>query len=79
MRDDRASTVRQAAAYPRGPEGSVTEVARPRCQQTGGPAVADTGTRSRSSRRGAGAPGRLSLRELSMDSLLQTVADLTKR
>src|SRR3954471_8887423 len=78
-RVDRASTVRQAAAYPRGPGGSATEVASPRCQQTGGPAVADAhDPQPADPTEVLERLGRLSLRELSMDSLLQTVADLTK-
>jgi GAF domain-containing protein len=57
----------------------VTEVESPRCQQTGGPAVADTpNPQPADPAEALERLGRLSLRELSMDSLLQTVADLTK-
>jgi GAF domain-containing protein len=57
----------------------VTEVASPRCQQTGGPAVADTqNPQPADAAEALERLGRLSLRELSLDSLLQTVADLTK-
>src|SRR5829696_5090131 len=76
---DRASTARQAAAYPRGPAGPRPRSPAPGVSRTGGPAVADA-----QDPQPAGAAealerlGGLSLRELSMDSLLHTVADLTK-
>src|SRR4051794_35027146 len=63
----------------RGPRGSTTEVASPRCEETGGPVVADSqNPQPADPAEALERLGQLSLRELSMDSLLQTVADLTK-
>jgi GAF domain-containing protein len=57
----------------------VAEVASPRCHETGGPAVADIQSpQPADAAEALERLGRLSLRELSMESLLQTVADLTK-
>jgi hypothetical protein len=61
----------------RTPPGWAIEVAGFRCDQTGGPAAADT--QNRQPAEALERLGRLSLRELSMDSLLQTVADMARR
>lgn len=56
-----------------------TEVANPRCEQTGGLDVADDqSAQPVDPSEALERLGRLSLRNLSMDDLLQTVADLTK-
>jgi GAF domain-containing protein len=55
----------------------VTEVTLPPVNRTGGPVVADS-SNSHGAVEALERLGRMSLRELSMDSLLQTVTDLTK-
>src|SRR3954470_20214425 len=71
--------VRQRRTH-RGPRGSTTEVASPRCEETGGPVVADSqNPQPADPAEVLERLGRLSLHELSMDSLLQIVADLTKQ
>src|SRR4051794_28527247 len=61
------------------PVGFATEIAGPRCDQTGGPVVADTQyPQPADPSEALERLGSLSLRELSMDNLLQTVADLAK-
>src|SRR4051794_41046449 len=61
------------------PVGFATAVAGSRCDQTGGPAVADS-QEPQTADPGEALErlGSLSLRELEMDSLLQTVADVAK-
>src|SRR5215213_1491625 len=68
--------VRQRRTHANPRRGFAIEVAGSRCDQTGGPAVADSPNPQPAETLERLGP--MSLRELSMDSLLQTVADLTK-
>src|SRR4051812_6326664 len=75
----RGLCVRQRRTHADPPRGSAIEVAGFRCDQTGVPAVADSeNPQPADPVEALERLGRMSLRELSMDSLLQTVADLAK-